>query len=249
MPKIQVKKLSQCQRYIKCFFCCVLFFTSKIIQRLPLVLDLTVLCMPLNAPPDAPERTTASLSATCVWHSMDLQMLLNAPHHHSAQHVYDTQWTSRCSWTHHSITQWDASCFVLQHKRMTQTFFWTFQKKDAGLDRGGSVKVSEHRVEGVSQVVGVPAVVLLGHGQQEGQHHQQEHGELQGQRRPQDAPRERGPTTRRRRVRRGGTGSSGAERPAGEHSVTATNEKPAASWGTSFSELENELGVNKRLIE
>lgn len=55
------------------------------------------------------------------------------------------------------------------------------------LHRRRSVGVAEHRVEGVGKVVGLRAVVLLGHGQQERQHHQEEQQEVQGQRHPQDA--------------------------------------------------------------
>lgn len=84
----------------------------------------------------------------------------------------------------------------------------------APLHRRRSVGVAEHRVEGMSKVVGLSAVVLLGHRQQEGEDHEQEQEELEGQRDPEDAPQKRGPTSRRRvRVRRGGSGSNVAARP------------------------------------
>lgn len=60
----------------------------------------------------------------------------------------------------------------------------------ASLHRRRPVGVAEHRVEGVGKVVGLGAVVLLGHGQQERQNHEQEQQEVQRQRHPEDAPQE-----------------------------------------------------------
>lgn len=81
------------------------------------------------------------------------------------------------------------------------------------LHRRGPVGVAEHGVEGVSEVVGLRAVVLLRQRQQEGKHHQEEEDELQRQRHPEDAPQETRPASGRRlRVRRGGSGSN-VERP------------------------------------
>lgn len=82
-----------------------------------------------------------------------------------------------------------------------------------------SFSVAEHRVEGMSKVVGLSAVVLLGQRQQEGEDHQQEQEELERQREPEDAAPERGPASRRHvQIRTAGSGSSGAARPAHTHS-------------------------------
>lgn len=57
------------------------------------------------------------------------------------------------------------------------------------------VSVAEHRVQGMSKVVGLRTVVLLRQGQQEGKDHQQEQEELERQRHPEDAPQKRGPAS------------------------------------------------------
>lgn len=85
------------------------------------------------------------------------------------------------------------------------------------LHRRWSVGVAEHRVEGVSEVVGLSAVVLLRHWQQEGTDHQQEQEELDRQRHPQSAPQEASSWRRRLQIRREGSGSSAAARSAHTH--------------------------------
>lgn len=100
---------------------------------------------------------------------------------------------------------------------------------EASLHWRWSVSVAEHRVEGMSKVVGLRAVVLLRHWQQEGKDHQQEQDELERQRDPEDAPQKRGPTNRRYlRIRREGTGSSVAARPA--HTHTRAHTQRSTDW-------------------
>lgn len=88
------------------------------------------------------------------------------------------------------------------------------------LHRRRPVGVAEHGVEGVSEVVGLRAVVLLRQRQQEGHDHQEQEEELEGQRHPEDAPQEAA-SRRRLAVRRGGSGSS-VGRPAHTHTPTQT---------------------------
>lgn len=82
------------------------------------------------------------------------------------------------------------------------------------LHRRRSVCVAEHGVKGMSQVVGLSAVVLLRQRQQEGQSYQQEQEELEGQRHPENTAPEQRPARCSLRIRREGTGSSVSVRPA-----------------------------------
>lgn len=86
----------------------------------------------------------------------------------------------------------------------------------AHLHRRGPVGVAEHGVHGVGQRVGLGAVVLRQR-QQEGQEQQEQQEQLERQRHPQDAPQPRRPGGQLSVIRRGGTGSSGAAKPAGTH--------------------------------
>lgn len=85
----------------------------------------------------------------------------------------------------------------------------------------GSVGVAEHGVEGVGQVVGLAAgVVLLRHGRQEVDHapQQEQQEEVEGERHPEDTPQEQpggGEGLAPAPLRTGGNGPNVAGRPVG----------------------------------
>lgn len=90
----------------------------------------------------------------------------------------------------------------------------------ADLHRRWSVSVAEHRIKGMSKVVGLNAAVLLSQRQQEGENHQQEQEELKRQREPEDAAPERGSTSCCSiPIRTAGSGSNASARPIATDSV------------------------------
>lgn len=82
------------------------------------------------------------------------------------------------------------------------------------------IGVAEHRVEGMSKVIGVAAVVLLRHWQHERKDHQQEQEELEGQSHTEDAPQKASAIRRRLGIRREGNGSSVAAIPVDVHTCS-----------------------------